>query len=372
MSKSKKVKVKKKKQVSLLPVKKEEKALVVVEKKKMAMATIFQKEVFKKVAKRVSLALIGTAGVAYIGLMVIVATSIFYVSHLQNGFIQKGVYVNGISVSNLSGEEALQNLNASLNENMPETITLKYKDTEFSLNLREIETNFAIEEAVEEAYSIGRTQHVVKDLWEYIEVMNHTVNIDSPLQYNDEILSQYIAQLAEQMPDKVQEYTYRIENNQLIIHSGKSGVQLDVQELKNRILANLKERKYEEEIEIPTFETFPQKIDLQKIHDDIYKEPKNAYFTENPITIHQQEIGIDFDITTAQNKIDNIPNSEEYVIDLKLTKPAIYVKDLQVFPDVLSTFSTKYVNNPNRTTNLILAANKINGTVLMPGEVFYG
>ena len=43
----------------------------------------------------------------------------------------------------------------------------------------------------------------------------------------------------------------------------------------------------------------------------------------------------------------------------------------EAFPDLLSTFSTKYaVSNKNRTTNLILAANKVNGTVLMPGETF--
>ena len=43
----------------------------------------------------------------------------------------------------------------------------------------------------------------------------------------------------------------------------------------------------------------------------------------------------------------------------------------EAFPDLLSEFSTKYAaSNRNRTTNLILAANKINGTVLMPGETF--
>ena len=43
----------------------------------------------------------------------------------------------------------------------------------------------------------------------------------------------------------------------------------------------------------------------------------------------------------------------------------------EAFPDLLSEFSTRYsASNINRTTNLILAANKINGTVLMPGETF--
>ena len=136
------------------------------------------------------------------------------------------------------------------------------------------------------------------------------------------------------------------------------------------ILENLIQRKYDDVIEIPTFETFPQEIDLQAIHKNIFTKPKDAYYTENPFIIHEQKIGIDFDIQNAQNKIDMAPNSEKYTIDLNLTNPNVFVKDLNVFPDKLSTFSTKYVNNPNRTTNLMLAANKINGTVLMPGESF--
>ena len=43
----------------------------------------------------------------------------------------------------------------------------------------------------------------------------------------------------------------------------------------------------------------------------------------------------------------------------------------EAFPDLLSEYSTQYyASNRNRTTNLILAANKINGTVIMPGEIF--
>lgn len=100
---SKRVKNKKKKKnTNLAPVKKEEKSLVVVDRKKLGMAVIREKEVFKKVVKGVSLALIGTISVAYILLMALVATSIFYVSHLQNGLIQKGVFVSGIDVSDLS------------------------------------------------------------------------------------------------------------------------------------------------------------------------------------------------------------------------------------------------------------------------------
>ena len=64
---------------------------------------------------------------------------------------------------------------------------------------------------------------------------------------------------------------------------------------------------------------------------------------------------------------------DEYTIKLKTLYPNITTSmiGMEAFPDLLSTFSTRYVtSNKNRTTNLRLAANKINGTVIMPGETF--
>lgn len=264
----------------------------------------------------------------------------------------------------------MQSLASQLNENVPNEIVLKYQENSYPINLQELEIKFDIESAVEEAYSIGRTKNVVRDLKEYIKLMNHTVNIKAELHYNDEVLNQYITQISEQLPDKVQEYSYHIEDDKLVIDRGKKGVQLNCEELKSKILANLKETKYEEPIEIPTNEALPKEIDMQAIHDEIYTKPQDACYTENPFEIHEQIIGVDFDVPNAQNIIQNLPNLEQYKIDLSLSNPNIFVKDLNVFPDTLSTFSTNYVNNANRTTNLILAANRINGTVVMPGENF--
>ena len=65
--------------------------------------------------------------------------------------------------------------------------------------------------------------------------------------------------------------------------------------------------------------------------------------------------------------------AEEYTIPLNILYPKVTTNMIgtEAFPDLLSTYSTNYAaSNKNRTTNLILAANKINGTVLMPGETF--
>ena len=63
----------------------------------------------------------------------------------------------------------------------------------------------------------------------------------------------------------------------------------------------------------------------------------------------------------------------ECTIPLKVLKPNVTNNMIgqEAFPDLLATYSTKYsAANTNRTTNLRLAAEKIDGTVLLPGETF--
>ena len=136
------------------------------------------------------------------------------------------------------------------------------------------------------------------------------------------------------------------------------------------IIANLQNREFNKEIELPINETLPKDIDIEQIHSEVYKQAQDAFTTDNPFTIHDQVIGVDFDIANAQNMIAQDPTAEQYTIDLNLTNPNIFVKDLMIFNDQLSTFGTHYANNPNRTTNLMIASNKITGTVIMPGETF--
>ena len=60
-------------------------------------------------------------------------------------------------------------------------------------------------------------------------------------------------------------------------------------------------------------------------------------------------------------------------IPLKTLYPEVTTNMIgtEAFPDLLASYSTRYDrSNTNRVTNLKLAASKINGTVLLPGETF--
>lgn len=127
----------------------------------------------------------------------------------------------------------------------------------------------------------------------------------------------------------------------------------------------------EQKIDIPMKQDTPEKIDIEKIHEEVYKKVQDAYYTTEPFTVYPEEEGIDFDVEAAKQML--LEEKEEYEIPLIITKPNKTVKDIgtEAFPDLLSTFSTNYnAGNADRTTNLRLAASKINGTVLLPNEEF--
>jgi vancomycin resistance protein YoaR len=126
-------------------------------------------------------------------------------------------------------------------------------------------------------------------------------------------------------------------------------------------------------ITIPTTIKTADEIDIEKIYSEVYKEAQDAYYTTEPFAVYTHVDGVDFAISIEEAKALLQEDNDSYTIPLKYTTPAVTVKDLgaEAFPNLLATYTTTYsTTNVNRSTNIRLASEKINGTVLMPGETF--
>ena len=199
-------------------------------------------------------------------------------------------------------------------------------------------------------------------------------NIMIKIYYNEEVLDNKISSILSALPGAVQEYSYYIEDENLIITKGKGGIIIDKERLKE--LINDKIQKLESNtaiIEIPVVNKEPDAVDLEKIRSEIYKEAQDAYITQDPLTVHPNVNGVDFAISLDEAKEILKEDKEEYVIPLKITVADRTISDLgeEAFPNVLGTFTTRYdASNKNRSNNISLASDKINGTVVLPGETF--
>ena len=311
--------------------------------------------------------------IIFLFLLLAVFTS-FALINSTNENIISGVYIKGINVSGLSKEDAIEKINKYIEDNTLQDIELKYSDYETTINPEEINTKFDVENAVNLAYKAGRNGNVIKNNFEILRVMMSNINIEPGLNINEDKLNSIITDISSKLPETVVQSSYYIDGKNLVITSGKEGPTVNSQKLKDIIISGIQNLNYAgKTIDIPVVITKPDKIDVEKIHNEIYKQAQDAYYTKEPYEVHPHVDGVDFAISIDEVKNMLSEEKEEYIIPLKITKPNITTNQIgtEAFPDLLSSFSTKYsASNKNRTTNLILSSNKINGTVLMPGETF--
>lgn len=297
-----------------------------------------------------------------------------YNSYLKSPYIQEGIYVKDVNISGKTKEEALQILDQEIGSKMKDCIVLEYKNVDYYLAIEQFNAGFDFESSVDYAYNISRTGNFIEDIIKYINVYFTNINIEPKLVYSEEALDEHLLSIETKLPDQLEQSDYYIEDDKLIIVNGKIGAGIYFDPLKDDIVSSLKDMSYSNiSIDIPTYEKYPEAINLAAIHEDIYKVPENAYFTTEPYAVYPEVIGVDFNQEKLQNEINEEPLKEEYVIALDYYTPEVTTDDIgmEAFPDLLATYTTTYdSSNTNRTTNLRLASNKINGTVIMPGEVF--
>ena len=301
-------------------------------------------------------------------------STIFALINIRNNKIIDGISINGISVAGLTPEEATQKLTDKFSKKLNSTLILNYKDYNSEIiPTQDINANYDVSAAVQKAYSIGRSGNLIQNNYEILASIIATKKVSVNLIYDSEKLNQHLDKISVELPGLVVQPSYYIDNTNLIVVDGTPGIALMQDNARNLILLNIESLSSSNLIELPTQNVEPNKININKIHEEIYSEPQNAYLIKEPFELNVGSSGTDFAISLdeAQNLL-NEPK-EEYIIPLKITPPEIGVADLgnDVFIHTLGSYSSTFnVSNYNRTTNVNIASQKINNIILLPGETF--
>lgn len=306
--------------------------------------------------------------------IIILVVSVFSIINNKDTKIKKGVSVEGIDVSGLSKEEAKNKIQTEILDKLDETIYFQYGENLYSLALEQLNVEYKLDDAIDKAYNIGRDGSIIQRDLKVLSLRKYPVNITIEVSYDEVTLDACILDISAKLPEQVEQPSYYIEDGELIITAGKIGKAALSDETKKIVEEALNNKNYNDVYyDIPTYDKYPDKIDVEKIHSEIYKETKDAYFTTEPRMVYADETGVDFaeSVETVKAQIEAEEKSE-YIVALKYTPANVTVDDLgmDAFPDVLASYSTWYIGSNNRLQNLRLASAKINGTVIMPGETF--
>lgn len=298
----------------------------------------------------------------------------FTIVNTKSNKIISNIFIQNYDISNLTQEDAVKKMNNIITSQIPEEITLKHNDYETSISTKELNIQFDTTTAVNDAYKVGRTGNLLQNDLTILETKLQRKQFSLKLSLDTDTLKKQLQDISGKLPDKVKESSYYIEGSNLILTKGETGVVVDVDKTASEIIEQIQNLNVKNNsIEISTEEKSPSTLDIDSIHSELYSEAKDAYFTQNPYAIFPSENGVDFAISIDEAKAMLQEDKEEYAIPLKVLYPSVTTNMLgsEAFPNLLSQYSTSYsTRDQKRTTNLRLAANKINGTVLMPGETF--
>jgi len=240
-------------------------------------------------------------------LVSLIVLSLTAVVILKSNAIYDGVFIDDVDVSGLSINDARMAVLSRLNEKYgDETVTLKYGGEKWNFRLSDISYKFRIKEAIEKAFLVGRSGDILDRLSTIIKTRNNKVYIKLETEFDKSKLT---------------------------------GI-------------------------------------LEKIKKQIDSEGKNASITfdKGKINIEKDVAGkfldIDINIKLIENNILNkkFGNMELYVKDVN---PEIMYEDIKEIDSVLASFSTKFNKGQvNRSYNISLACERLNGTIIPVGGVF--
>ena len=298
----------------------------------------------------------------------------FGIANLSNDKILNGVVIANVDVSNMTKEEAIQAVNSVYAESTARTIILNYGDFSFEISSDDIGFGYTnAEELVEQGYEYGRNGNIFQN---NMTVLKSYMNTENRIQTEEKIDFDKLKMAVEDaIPEEnifVKDDYYEVSGDKLLLTKGVEGKKIDYTTLGDKVLEALKTR--EMNVEIPVVISTPVSLDIDEVYAKVHKEPVDASYKEGATFEVINEVnGLDFDKEEAKSLYIALKPGETAKVDLKVTEPKIKVADLGdvLFKTLIATYTSKYdTSDKNRVTNLEVAANRCNNTVLYPGDEF--
>lgn len=322
-------------------------------------------------------------------IVIIVAASIFALFLLfavivcinkLNAKVYKNVFLNGEDLSGKTKEE-VESIITKQNEELVSKKIDIYQNSEEIFNVTSEEIDLKIDEAktIEKIMSFGRKGNIFTSNFKIIAALFKPAKIQAEYSYNSEKLDSVIKNIDLSIKNRAVDDSYSVDEKsaKLIITIGKSGNSIDYTNEEESII-NAFKTKGETKVTLDLISRGAQKLDVDKVYEEIKREPKDAYLDEksSPVKFISEVVGIDFDVNELKDFLAKSENKEEgKVIEfgLKITEPNVKLKDLtsKYYNDKIAG-KTTYFNASQyaRANNLRVALSYLNDKVIMPGETF--
>ena len=345
--------------------------------------------------------------------------------------ILPNTYISGLNVSGLTKQEAKEKIKILIPTNKNIILSSNQKDYVYNSNYFKFE--YDLEDTVNKAYDLGRRDKFIANQKRKFQSMFLPVEIVFTYRFDKSLIDLEISRIVGEERVSGKDAKYLIQNGKIVIDEEKEGLSVDYDKLK-LVLEKELIKTTDSKIQIPYYNRIPEitKLDLLSIQDDVatkfFREVKLTFFEKEKILsrnqifgllkIRENKDGIYYDLNEDITKkltdnikgfVDKKPRAlvtkfdDENVYEFEINKEGSVLDEMRFRKDLrevlfknkpelkVATFSigenlpkegyginhligvgkSKFAGSINsRVFNLDLAAQKISGTLIAPGEEF--
>lgn len=343
-----------------------------------------KKKPARKTFSAILIALVIVAFVAAIG----GGVYLYFFSGVTPGLILNNVTVLDIPIGGMTRDEATKHLsNAFQNGYCSGSMTITIADQSIEISSSAAGLSLDVEKAVEDAYKLGRDGTQAQRRKEQMQSMAGKLELDSKkyLRIDSSAVQAQIDQLCDRFDAQAIDATWELigeipELNTdeipeaelaLVIQAGTPGYEIDREALLEKVLQAYHDCEFSVRFDAKLIE--PAQVDLDAVHAEVCVEPVEALMDQETFEVSDHAYGYTFDLEAAKALQNGLAYGESAQLALTFTAPENTRASLEglLFRDVLGTYTATASSDPyGRDVNLKLACEKLNGIVLMPGDVF--
>lgn len=190
-------------------------------------------------------------------LMLLFISVMYFTEEYTNPYMHRGVRIEDIDVSSLSKEEALKEVKAITDEMIKnKVVNFTYEDITVPVPLRDFGYKLNLEDAINKAYSYGRSDNLFYNYLDIIKGYIFKKNFVAKADIDDAKREEVILNIGNKIFKKALDaYPIINEDGSVTIKDSEIGRYMDINEAKDLINLDI---LHEDKIELPVYKTEPK------------------------------------------------------------------------------------------------------------------
>lgn len=235
---------------------------------------------------------------------------------------------------------------------------------------------YSSEQSLQRAFSQGRTGQVLPDCLSFWRAVVSPFSLSACYMLDGEAAADYLRSLQDQIDARRIPFAQERQGTVLLLTVPRDGVALDVSKTQQRITDHLTQNSASGTVDAVLVLDCTEPInweELEKTYNQTVANAQVVFDEDGGYTITPDQIGCVLDVAAARQTVEHAEPGTTVPILLDVTEPELTAQQLQdrLFRDALGSYTTALNTGlVDRTHNVTLACEKINGTVLLPGETF--